>query len=396
MKKIKFNLNKIITALLIIAILLGTAVIISQEIGTEKIKAYFSVFSYPNEFNSDKLPMSRHNYNTLSETEKQAYICIFNNIESHPEYIKIPGLTKDEFNNVYFAVKNDNPNMLCFNDSCLMVIFWSSCFVQLNYENDASECKAKQDTMLKKVDSILAEMPEFNDDFSKELYIHDYIINTCTYKETKSSSSAYGCLIEGKAVCSGYSRAAMLLLNSAGIDSMLIAGVGQSQAQGSISHMWNIVWLDSKPYHLDVTWDDPDTEENGIISHLYFNLTDEEISKDHTDYTISGQCTDSEYNYFKYYEMCFDSYSQSSLDVIKIRLVNNINNGINYVEFEFSDDVSYQKAVSELIDNTSHTSDIYDILSYVSKYAADKVDVTHINFSRDDNKRYIRMMFDFL
>ncbi len=394
--KNKNTLKKWIVFTFALVIVMISCLFSAKSIGIEKIEAYFSVFEYPTDFTSDKLPFSIHNYNTLSDIEKKAYICIFNNIESHPEYIKIPELTKEEFNNVYFAVKNDNPDMLCFNDSCTMVLFWSACFVQPSYDNSVDECNQKREVLLKKVESVVSEMPEFNDDFSKELYIHDYIISNCSYRESSLSSTAYGCLIEGEAVCSGYSRAAMLLLNAVEIDSKLVAGIGHSPSQGEISHMWNIVWIENESYHLDVTWDDPDSKETEMISHLYFNLSDVDISYDHSDFDTDVSCSSDKYNYFVYNSLYFDSYSQETVDTIKLKLLNNITNGINYVEFEFSDSEAYKIAVEALIDDNSQYSDIYDILKYLLKYVADKVDISHINFSCDDNKKYIKMMFDFL
>ncbi|MBQ8209660.1 MAG: hypothetical protein IJZ35_03645 [Clostridia bacterium] len=391
----KKKIFKIAVALICVLVAYGIFQNFNYE-DAEKINAYFSSFAFDEDFDASNQPYSMHNYNELSAVEKQAYICIFNNIASHPDYIKIPNLTSEEFNRVYFAVKNDNPNMLCFNESCSMLEFFNSCLIQLSYEHNSDECKSMQTQLMQTVRFIVDEMPEFNDDYSKELYIHDYIVQNCVYKESQSASTAYSCLIDGFAVCSGYSRATMLLLNEAGIDSMLIAGTGESSSQGAVSHMWNLVWIEGEPYHLDVTWDDPVTESTDVISHLYFNLTDTEISADHSDYKVFYECTARTYNYFVNNNLSFDLYGQNVLDTIKLKLANNINNGRYYIEFTFDNDDAYKTAQSRLIDDTSTHSDIYDLLDYISRYAADKVDKTHINFACDDNKNYIRMMFDIL
>ena len=365
-----------------------------KSVGTDKISAYFSAFSFPTDFDSDNQPLSRYNYEQLSETEKQAYICVFNNIQSHPDYIKIPKLTKEEFNNVYFAVKNDNPHLLCFSDSCNMITFWASAFLELHYDYGREECDSMQELMLSEVDSIVSQMTEINDSYSKELYIHNYIINNCAYEETEHSSNAYGCLIDKKAVCSGYSRAVMLLLDRVGIESSLVGGTGISESQGQVSHMWNIVWLDGEPYHLDVTWDDPGSESDLAVSHMYFNLTAAEISFDHSDFTLGFDCDSERYNYFRYNNLYFYSYGKTELKMIQTVLLNNINNGINYLEIQFDDAEQYEKAAAAIIDGTSPSSDMYKIIAYISANADDKVDITHVNFARDDNKNYIRLMFD--
>ncbi len=393
MMKNKFY--KIVVTVLLAAIFLFVAIhLYNDKTVSEKINAYFSVFIFPNDFSKDNQPFSTHNFNELTNIERQAYICIYNNISTHPKYIKIPALTSEEFNRVYFAVKNDNPNMLCFSDSCTMSTIGSVCLLQLTYNCDVDECNEKQALLMKTVDFIVNEMPDFNDDYSKELYIHDYIVKNCTYKESETASTAYGCLVDGVAVCSGYSRAAMLLFKQAGIDSMLVGGNGHSETQGTVSHMWNIVWIDNEAYHLDVTWDDPVNEDENYLSHMYFNLTDEQISDDHSDYTLSFECNSDKYGYFQYNNLMFDAYDAGVLDTVKFKLLNNINNGSNYIEFSFNNESAYESAVDNLIDNTKVGADIYNVLAYLSKYVVGNTDVSRVILTHDDNKRYIRMMFN--
>lgn len=358
---------------------------------SDKISAYFSGFIFTEEFD-DKKPFSVYNFEQLSDKEKQAYVCIFEKIESHPKYIKIPKLTKEEFNNVYFAVKNDNPDMLCFSDTCNMIAFWSAAFVELNYAFDTSECNNMKSELISEINSIVKNMPILTDNFEKELYIHDYIVLNCSYQETANSSNAYGCLIEKKAVCSGYSRAVMLLLNSVGIKSVLIGGTAVSSAQGEISHMWNIVWLGGEPYHLDVTWDDPGTDEN--ISHMYFNLSDNDIGSDHIDYNFNYPCNSEKYNYFRYKGLYFDAYGKKQLEIIQHSLLNNIENGVNYIEIMFFSKESFELSEKSIVNGISPQSDMYKIISFISTHAGDKVDVSHVNVSSDINKKYIRLMFD--
>ena len=42
-----------------------------------------------------------------------------------------------------------------------------------------------------------------------------------------------------------------------------------------------MVHIDGRWYHVDVTWDDPVSSED-VLRHDYFNLTDSQISADHT------------------------------------------------------------------------------------------------------------------
>ena len=48
------------------------------------------------------------------------------------------------------------------------------------------------------------------------------------------------------------------------------------------AHAWNLLYLDGDYYVMDVTWDDPIGNPANTYYYNYFNITDGEISKDHT------------------------------------------------------------------------------------------------------------------
>lgn len=102
--------------------------------------------------------------------------------------------------------------------------------------------------------------------------IHDYIIDKSEYDTLKTknindktykSNTAYGVLVEGFGICSGYSDAMKLFL-----DKLNIINYKVSNDQ----HIWNLVYLDGEWYHLDLTWDDPVSDKN-ITRDNYFLIT---------------------------------------------------------------------------------------------------------------------------
>jgi len=121
-------------------------------------------------------------------------------------------------------------------------------------------------------------------EFDKELAIHDYLVLHTEYdydnylKDTipDDSYSAYGVFFKGTAVCQGYTYAAHLMLELAGIDSQIVTGT----ANGG-GHAWNKVNIDGDYYNLDVTWDDPVPDVEGRTVYAYFNVTDEQLAKNH-------------------------------------------------------------------------------------------------------------------
>ena len=107
--------------------------------------------------------------------------------------------------------------------------------------------------------------------------LHDYIINHTKYDTARSdnniikyqSDTAYGALIEGYALCGGYTDSMMLFLEKLNIKSYKIS---------STNHVWNYVYLDNKWYHLDLTWDDPINKDGkDLLDDTFYLITDKEL-----------------------------------------------------------------------------------------------------------------------
>ena len=108
--------------------------------------------------------------------------------------------------------------------------------------------------------------------------IHDYIIDNTKYDSLKTknihddtykSNTAYGVLIQGYGICSGYSDAMAIFLNRIGISNYKIS---------NDTHIWNLVYVNGVWRHLDATWDDPISEFNEN-RNTYFLISYDELVK---------------------------------------------------------------------------------------------------------------------
>ena len=129
-----------------------------------------------------------------------------------------------------------------------------------------------------KINDIIKE--KINDsqtDEEKIKIIHDYIINNAKYDSDRSdkritkyhSDIAYGPLIEGYAICGGYADAFKIFLDKLGIPNFKIS---------SENHVWNVVKINDKWLHVDLTWDDPVTSTGeDVLEYDYFLITSEEL-----------------------------------------------------------------------------------------------------------------------
>lgn len=146
------------------------------------------------------------------------------------------------------------------------------------YTADAKEAKEMNEAVQNKVDEIVASAPDTSER-DRIKYFHDYIVKNCTYSYNgKSVDTAYGALIDGKAICQGYAHALQMLLSRAGFDA--VPAMGDSDDG---YHKWNYVKLsDGKWYVIDATWDDPTGDEPDYVGYDYFMITDEQVEKDHS------------------------------------------------------------------------------------------------------------------
>lgn len=130
-----------------------------------------------------------------------------------------------------------------------------------------------------KVDKILSENVNNNMPPKEKIRaIHDYIIDHTEYDKLKyenknddtyKSNTAYGVLIEGYGTCNGYADAMEIFLDKMNIINYKISNE---------EHIWNLVYLDGKWYHLDLTWDDPISDIN-INRDTYFLINTKTLEK---------------------------------------------------------------------------------------------------------------------
>lgn len=331
---------------------------------------------------------SRLYYSNLGANARQAYDMIMAEIKSHPEQIEIPELNNSELDAVFKALCYDNPDLLCLGRTCKTLTngwsFSKKCVFIPEYSCTREECETRSRALEEAASDILASAGRFSSDYEKELFVHDYIVENCAYAggrtQTDDFSTAYSALVSGEAVCEGYAKAAQLLLMRMGVKNYLITGNAVDKQGVSELHMWNVVYVDGKPYHLDVTWDDPTGGTPDAVSHAYFNLTDADISLDHSNFEPEQpNCLHTESNYFVKESLYFLTYNSSSAERIKNALSQSVKKGQNTCQIRFSTAAEYERAERYLIDN----GEIYDILKRVKALTGADTSTDTITYSSD-------------
>ncbi|MDO4340923.1 MAG: DUF4358 domain-containing protein [Eubacteriales bacterium] len=151
--------------------------------------------------------------------------------------------------------------------------------------NDSSLSDINRSILEAARDVIDQEIKDDMTDYEKELAIHDWITQWCSFDYSvfgrsasdgfaEGSDTPYGVLIHRSAMCHGYSSAFQLFMDMLNIPCITVFGTPGSNG---VEHSWNMVKLDDEWYCVDAAWDDP--IGGGGPVHTYFNVTSEYLRK---------------------------------------------------------------------------------------------------------------------
>lgn len=223
----------------------------------------------------------------------------------------------------------------------------------------------------KAVELVVTKAEKRKTDLEKALFVHDYLVKNCVYdtkaadaflgnspdepygKDLNLSFTAYGCLVNNKAVCEGYAEAYQIILNRLGIPCGRVTAMLED-----IPHVLNWVMLDGRYSYVDVTNDDVPYELNGNKYnepfYAYFGVSEDWISATHSDigYDLDTdidmfvpECDTMEHNPVYRKGLCFDAYDFATLKDAADRSVNSMS---TYFDVIFESKEEYEKAEDEL------------------------------------------------
>lgn len=295
----------------------------------------------------------KYYYDELESIEKHAYNEILSNIYDMPESISIPAIDSEQFNRVFSALLRDNPDLFFVGRKSTLVSNLLSTDCSIEYIIDKQDYSAKKAELDSACEAVLASLSNPDDEWQTEKEIHDYVVKNCEYKIVESEhvySSAYGALVNGEAACEGYSKAAKLLLDKAGIESSVVSGISRGFDGEYDPHMWNAVKINGGYYYLDCTWDDPVSNDGKeYITYSYFNVSDDMIASTHSDISHDFGCDSTQENYYIKTGRYFSAYDRSDEKTLARLIADELESGSETLQIRFGSKEVYDEAVSDLI-----------------------------------------------
>ena len=250
-----------------------------------------------------------------------------------------------------------------------MQLCWISGDILITYDQSRPIQQRQQRAIKERVDEIVDEIitPGMTD-LEMQTAINYFLIDFATYDfdaldnaaknnfthvdpEFFDSFTAYGILINGVGVCSGYADAFTLIATRAGLESVIVTGF----LQGSLPHAWNRVNIDGQWYTLDVT-----NNDNEFFPNAFFNLSDQEASSiltEDTQWMLNRELprfvatSDALAEYYRYNRRFFDP------EEIVAALVAGINEHgrATYRTSVFLTEEQFQEIVMQVILETGNT-----------------------------------------
>lgn len=126
--------------------------------------------------------------------------------------------------------------------------------------------------------------------YEKAKKVHDYLISTSSYdyenykinKIPEESYTPYGLLFKHKAVCQAFAETYMIFMTLCGVECLWVSGrLNASSNISTDNHSWNIIKIDGKYGHVDVTSDNPVPKNYGLPLQKHFFVSDSLMDRTH-------------------------------------------------------------------------------------------------------------------
>ena len=168
--------------------------------------------------------------------------------------------------------------------------------LQVTYRTTAEQ----EEELSNKIDEVIEEL-SLNGltEYEKVKKIYDYIVTNVAYDYVHVNDSsymlahtAYAALIDGTAVCEGYSALFYLMAHEAGLSARIITGMAEGER-----HAWNIVKIGDVYYYVDTTFASTSGNSEEYFLKGNFNFSDHVSDSDYleTDFVTDFPVSDFDY-----------------------------------------------------------------------------------------------------
>ncbi|MBO4556419.1 MAG: hypothetical protein J5706_06625 [Elusimicrobiales bacterium] len=297
-----------------------------------------------------------------SDEDKSIYDKILSGLANCEKEIKIRQVlskkTYLDINKIVGYVRLDNPGLFYVDFS--KVYYYEEKYLNLlgcitvsfSYKYTIEDIRKIENILRTKIADVAKNACKLSDQYKTELVLHDWLALNVNYDDSKScqhyAHEATGPLLKGRAVCEGYALAFKLLCDAAGISNIVVFGdVHGNGILNDGGHAWNIVKINGRFYHIDVTWDSC-VKVGRRPGYAYFNITDSEIMVDHSwENNFYPSCSNTADNYYVVNGILF-----KNRDYAEKYVIDRVNKGQKSIIIKVKRGLNTAKDVDNFIEKT--------------------------------------------
>ena len=291
--------------------------------------------------------INRYYHFICDEVEKEIYATLLEGLIDYQKTIFFSNqlvISPNLVSKVFKMVLYDNPKIFYTSTQGYVIGHnGATLFLKPKYFFSLQASIELQDWLEEKVAEICKPIVGINDDFAKEIFVHNYLIENVRYSSSAVAQpiNAYtvaGTLLENNSVCAGVALSFKLLMDYLDIPCIAATGTATNNAGHTERHAWNIVYIENAFYQIDVTWDLLNEYNDRLIKYDYFNLTTQDMYQSRIPDYEYPVCNSNQHNYFYY----IDAQVQSPSELITF-VSRKIMLGEKRIYFEYEFDIKTMK-----------------------------------------------------
>ena len=332
--------------------------------------------------------LSGYYYEQLSDEQQDYYKKLKAACLEFQETIDFEGLSLEEGTEVVVALTSDMPELFWIMGN--YTIYYSNNITHEMVIDIPRDAREDFEQIAAKTDAIISDIPLGATEYDKIKYLYDWIVENVDYQYGERDQDVRSVFLDGKSVCSGYTKAFTLLCRKAGIRCASV--IGEAIDRGA--HAWNLVYIEDTPYWVDVTWGDPvfveGKKSNARPNYIYLCMPDDDLFLTHSIDDRQGfenirkwvypRCTSNKYNYYVMNDMFFEEFDEIDLDSYLLKKIDS--NELKDIEMQFGTRVAYEQAFNYLFEEEG----VFDIVR--KRYPTSAIAVEHIS---DETGKYIQL-----
>lgn len=272
----------------------------------------------------------------LSSQGQVFYDCILGHFlqKDYSERILLPVISSNTASSdcfaAYNAVRDDHPECFYLGPQCELICTGEQMTLKCQLLYSHQQILRLQLQLRKLIRRLMSRTADLSR-VEQEQLVYRRIAKKLSYVNNQdfSDHNVVGPLLNSAGVCEGYNALLMLCLRRLGIPCVKVYG----KSERDVWHCWSMVWIGHTPVHCDVTWDAPCL---GTVLFRYFNLSDQQLSKDHFEFRSDflPECPTDTLNYH-FLQGCRFATSKAFLDYIRARIHDQANMPI-FAQFSFA------------------------------------------------------------